>query len=291
MKQVSILLIIAAFLAACSSSPTLEQSAEFGKSASTVANAYASAQQTEVDLIKVANVESGACDYLRDARLMFPVRQPDKSSAAIKEQVLFLKAVEEYATALSQAVDPAGVKKLEAAGDGFAVSAAGFVEKSAASQGGAVSPVVAPAIKTTTSIGIRLFDYGLRRRVREVVEKTDNVLKAGAIKLIQDVEKNKSALNTRYAAWLERKQCTLNRLREMPTTGAELYHEYVDANGAAEQFQSRIKVLDRTGEILGKLLDAHYALLSDDIDLKATLAEFRKLAGELDLLRTAIAKA
>jgi hypothetical protein len=269
----------------CSLSPTSEQAASFGKSADTALTMLTNARAVEGDLALHTEIETRACNYLKENIIGFAAHTTGPVSAAYAPQIELLQAITEYAQALSKATDPKLTSDLESAAGKLTASSGTFVKSLPSASS---SPIFGPAINVVSSVAINLVEIDTRQRIRNVVEQTDPFLQTAAIKLLKDLEPVESRLRVSYQKWLGEKECILRSIRSSPELSkAVIYKVYIDADQEARNFSVRLDVLAKRGKILGALLDAHYQLLSTDVDFDASLSKLQSVITELQALQKA----
>lgn len=296
---------VALFTAGCALSPTAEQVTTFGKAADTVVSDYTEARQVERDLVMAAQIDKAAHAYLAGGRVepgtagkrqtkgtadvaLPAVRLPKPSPEDLGE-IAYLDALSAYVKALTGATDPAGIKALETAATGFAVSSATFIGKVAKFSGAPAPselPVVAPALRLIAYLGVDLAEYEWRNRIRTVVAASDDTLFRGTHLLLERIKAHRVSMHAAYEDWREARRRILIDIRHEPGTA---YATYVASERAAREFEARLKVLDRAHTHLGRLHEAHSALLqADDSEFDTSMSKLQEIIDDLAAIKAAL---
>ena len=70
---------------------------------------------------------------------------------------------------------------------------------------------------------------------------------------------------------------------------SEQYASYAEAARVSAEFRARVVVLERAGEVVARLADAHRKLLDETVDIGAAIVELKQLALQIKALRGALA--
>jgi len=275
--------MFACLVVGCSSTPTSKQAATFGTSATAALELVKDARAVEADLGRERSIERYACNFLRGGKIVLAAKPEGKFSPVLVEQIQLLDAISNYADALSKATDPEIAAKLEASAATLSdsvVTLAGSLPAASA------SPIIGPAVKLISTVAVDVIELETRARLREVITRTDPFLRTAAAKLLEDLATVEIDTARSFAQWKAARACSLEALRsDIRTPAHRLYTSYKDADAVGRQFHQRSLALAQRGEILGALLRAHYDLISDEVDLDATLQKLKDIVQRLNALK------
>ena len=241
---------------------------------------------TEVDLARERGIEKQACQFLRGGPIVLAGKPDGKVSPSLAEQLKLLDAISAYATALSKATDPQVMADLEASAATLSDSVTGFATGLPQAS---TSPIFGPTVKLISTIAVDIVELETRARLRQVIQHMDPFIRTASEKLLVDLDPVEKDMVLSFKVWQRAKACNLRAIRaDIQTAKNDLYTNYKEADIIARQFQERITVLDGRDEILLALQQAHFALLSDSVDFKASLQKLKDIVAQLQVLKKAI---
>lgn len=270
----------------CAQAPTTAQVASFGKAASSITMTLQSAEATSQELRREQMIDLAACGFLSTGQLRLAVAAR-RQRQDFGRQVELIEAIATYADALAKATDPAEVAKVEAASSNLATASAQFA---AALPGFSSAPIIAPIATLMGRLGSDLIEYDMRRRLRAVIEAVNPRLVEAVVVLNDDLAEMAKDLRASLVAWRNAKECVLRQMRsDTRISRLELYDRYREADRMARDYETRAKVLDERAVALGRLSDAHQALLNEPTNINAALASLQIYAAQLLDVRRAVA--
>jgi hypothetical protein len=293
-------IISVALTLACAgcASPSSKEAADFGKAASDTLAIISDSRTAEIDLIREAGAERRACDYLTQGKINLRPPLDSKGSKLVQEQLALLKAITEYAKALSDATDPQGNTDLEAAGTKLAAATTSFATPALSVVAPSISssPVIGPAITLLSAVAIDIVELETRARLRAVIEANRLILDLAVQRIRIDAAEVERLVRDSYSRWASAKACNLRVLRagnETVNGNAPLYSVYKDADAAAHAFLQRLTVLDVAdlAKALEALVKAHDALLANDIDFQLANQKLKEIVADLQALNKAASAA
>jgi hypothetical protein len=280
-------LVALLLLGGCSTSPTTEEVATFGKAATTIASSYGAASSLKAELETATEVDAATCAYLLGGAIRLPGPSAAESAES-QDRAAFVVALIKYSSLLAAATDTKVSTELEASAGGLVAAASAFITSASAAAGAPSDAAAGPALQLASTLGVAAVEARSHREIRTVVAETENAIFAGVTLLITDLEREKRGLRTAYERWRSQRICVLRALRTGHASTGELYRAYADADQMARAYSVRLAVLDTAGSNLAVLMSAHKALLSDEIDIKTSLALLAKVLAQTKALKEAL---
>lgn len=281
MRGILVLCVLAVATAGCATSPTTQQAKRFATAAREVTTKIESAFALDAELVAAANAERSACVFMRSGQTALPALPHRVRSDVFRDQLMFATALVEYSDVLADVTDGSEFAELQKAADGLAGASARLVGTIQPSS----LPVVQPAFRIVSLLGVNLYEYEARRRIRVIVEEMAPILREARRRFINEIELTRLLLDDNYRAWLSAKRCTLASMRNRGSTGGgELYDHYVAAEASARGFRARSAILANFATTVTKLVSAHNDLLNGEADVEKALAVVERLAIDLRAL-------
>ncbi|MCR9140363.1 MAG: hypothetical protein NXI27_30650 [Alphaproteobacteria bacterium] len=246
---------VSLFLSACSISQ--EPLTKFGEATEKTVGVLAAASKAEAEMRLDASVAHQSCNYLQGQPFTLG-GSIQKGSDLLKGQAGVARALTAYAKALQEATDAEGVKALQEAGDGFVSSLAEDLELAAAPEVGVVLNAV-----------ILLSEAQRIREIKMVMARVQASLLALEVRVKEDAQEVDRLLIAAQSRWEQSARCVLSASRRTGSSSDGLFREY---DAVKRQWQAERKKASQALNAVSSLIAAHAAVLADDGDFDAGLA-------------------
>jgi fructose-specific component phosphotransferase system IIB-like protein len=282
--RVIILIVLLLACVACGAVPKLDKVDDFSTAASNSIELLKNAAATDRNLAIRVGEEEQANQYISGKAFVLADRPEAMLPPKLfKVRLEALSALQAYAQALKLAVDEGVMSKLEEASLRLGTSAGTMVTTS--------SPLAGPAIK----IAARGIGYALSnahaRRVQKIIRATDPSVKKVVSALKDDLALLSRALSMQVVDYeIERKEALLRVRGDKKVDRLALYKEYKQARQEIATYYALINAIEKHGQILDALKDAHEELAAAVPDEDASLKRFVALTNDAVDLFVASAK-
>lgn len=243
------------FLSACGISQ--EPLTKFGEATEKTTSVLAAASSAEAGMRADAAIAHQSCHFL--------LGQPYTLGASIQTgndllngQAGVANALTAYAKALQEATDAEGVKALQEAGSGFVSALSDDLELAAA-----------PDLGVLLNAAILISEAQRVREIKMVMARVQASLFALEIRVKEDAKEVERLLDVAERRWEQSARCVLSASRRTGSSADALFREY---DTKKRQWQAERKKASQAVRAVSSLIAAHVAVLADDGDFEAGLA-------------------
>lgn len=267
----------------CAATPGIVEVASFGEATTNAVSVIGETSQLEDDLALAYATELNACRYLRSQSYVVAPLRTDPPQRHLAEQAAFLKALSNYATALSKATDPNAIAKLKAAANQLTTSAAKLLTAASAAAPGAA--IIAPIFKASVDVGIFISERQKMHEIQKIAADVQPLLLDATFLILNDDDKDRDILRKRLRSWETAARCSLQHIR--PSSG-EAYQQFVSLDKAKREFMAREEIANRRVTAITKVQAAHAILAKGNADLDGATDDINVFLDDIAGLKTAI---
>lgn len=279
-------LISLSLLVACASLPTPNKVKAFGDAAASSSSAFRAALSANNTIVIEHSKRKEADAYINGEPYQLILSEAEKKFVlSAPDQLAALKALNNYATALSKAADDGVIAELETASAdlGAAVGAIGVT----------VVPTAAPVIGPAFKLSGRLIGIGLGNayasEVQAILVSTDPFIQELSRTLPVSLRASATFVNAQVENFEIQQQILLDSIRsDKKIDRIQLYREYLMARRELETIQAQVAALKNSNETFKQMAEAHEALAKGSPNTEALIKQFSNTADSFSELLNAL---